>query len=145
MAGLQTKKVYDFVTLLASTTTAAGAVNTSGSAVRLPGMVNALVFTLDVSAAATDAVDTLDVKVQTKVDGTNWIDVVHFTQVLGNGGAVRHVAKVVAQEAQAMFLNAALAVGTTRNLLGDDWRVAYVQVDGDSDASFTFSITACPM
>jgi hypothetical protein len=130
---------------LAATTTAAGAVDEAGSAVRLPGMVNAMALVLDVSAAATDAGDTLDVKVQTKIDGTNWIDVVSFTQVLGNGGVKRHVAKIVAGLAEAMFADAALAAGSVRHLLGDEWRVKYDQVDADSDGSFTFSVTACPM
>jgi len=142
---MQVKRAHDKVTLLASTTTAAGAVDTAGSSVRLPGMVNAIAFTLDVTAAATDAADTLDVKVQTKIDGTNWVDVVYFTQVLGNGGALRHVAKIFASVAEAMFLNAALAAGTVRNLIGDEWRVAYVQADADADATFTFSVAACPM
>jgi lipopolysaccharide biosynthesis protein len=142
---LQKKKDHDATTVLAATTTAAGAVSTSGSAVRLPGMVNAIAFVLNVTAAATDAVDTLDVKVQTKLDGTNWVDVVSFTQVLGNGGALKHIAKIEAGTAQAMFADAVLAAGSTRNLLGDEWRVTYVQVDADSDASFTFSVIACPM
>lgn len=142
---MEVKRAHDKVTLLASTTTIAGAVTATGSAVRLPGMVNAIAFTLDVTAAATDAGDTLDVAIQTKIDGTNWVDVVAFTQVLGNGGALRHIAKVSAETAQAMFLNAALAAGNVRNLLGDEWRVSYVQVDADADATFTFSVTACPM
>jgi len=142
---LTKKKDHDVAVLLASTTTAAGAVDTAGAAIRLPGMVNALVFELDVTAAATDAADTLDVKVQTKIDGTNWIDAVAFTQCVGNGGAKRHVAKIEAATAQAMFADAALAAGSTRNLLGDEWRVAYVQVDADSDGSFTFGVTAIPM
>lgn len=143
---LQAKRDHDVTTLLAATSTAAGAVNTVGDSVRLPGMVNAMAFVLDVSAAATDAADTLDVKVQTKVDGTNWLDVVHFTQVVGNGGAKRYIEKLVADVACAGFENAAaLGAGNTRDLLGDEWRVAYVQVDADTDASFTFSVTACPM
>lgn len=143
---LQKKKDHDATTLLASTATPAGAVNTNSSAVRLPGMVNAMAFVLDVTAAATDAADTLDVKVQTKLDGTNWVDVIHFTQCVGNGGAKRYIEKLVADVACAGFENAAaLGAGNTRDLLGDEWRVNYVQVDADSDGSFTFSIVACPM
>ena len=143
---LQTKRTHDVVELLAETSTAAGAVDTAGDSVRLPGMVNAMAFVLDVSAAATDAADTLDVKVQTKIDGTNWLDVIHFTQVVGNGGTKRYIEKLMADVACAGFENAAaLGAGNTRDLLGDEWRVAYVQVDADTDASFTFSVTACPM
>jgi len=142
---LPVNKDYDVVTVLAATTTAAGAVDTAGSAVPLPSMVNALVFILNVTAAATDAADTLDVGIETKLDGSNWVDAVAFTQVLGNGGALKHIAKIEAGTAQAMFKDAALAAGSTRNLLGDEWRVTWVQVDADSDASFSFSVTAMPM
>jgi hypothetical protein len=100
---------------------------------------------LDVTAAGTDAGDTLDVKVQVRLDGTNWVDVAYFTQVLGNGGTKRYIAKVFADVTQAMFLDAALTAGNVRNLLGQVWRVAYAQVDADSNGSFTFSVTACPM
>jgi len=142
---MEKKKAHDVVTLLASTTTPAGAVDTNGAAIRLPAIQNAVVFILSVTAAATDAADTLDVKVQTMLDGTNWVDVVAFTQVLGDGGALKHVAKISASAAEAMFKDAALAAGSVRNLLGDEWRVNHVQVDGDSDATFTFSVTAIPM
>ena len=133
------------VVLLASTTTAAGAVTANGSAVHIPGGFNGMAFILDVTAAATDAGDTLNVKVQCRLDGTNWVDVASFTQVLGNGGALKHVAKVSADAAQAMFSDAALAAGNVRNLLGEVWRVTYTQADADSDGSFTFGVTACPM
>jgi len=133
------------VVLLASTTTVAGAVTASGAAVHIPGVHGGMAFVLDVTAAATDAGDTLDVKVQCRLDGTNWIDVASFTQVLGNGGAKRHIAKVSADAAQAMFADTALAAGSVRNLLGEVWRVTYAQVDADSDGTFTFGVTACPM
>jgi hypothetical protein len=143
---LQKKKDYDATTLLASIATVVGPLDTAGDAVRLPGMVNALMFILDVTAAATDNGDTLDVTVQTKIDGTNWLDVVHFSQLVGDGGAKRYIEKVAASPAFAGFeVGTALAAGNTRDLIGDDWRVSYVQVDGDGDASFTFSVTACPM
>jgi len=143
---MEVKRAYDVVTLLASTTTAAGAVDAAGDGVRLPGSVRAIAFVLDVTAAATDAADTFDVKVQTKIDGTNWLDVVHFAQCTGNGGTKRHVEKLTATTDCAGFeVATALTAGETRDLLGDEWRVAYTQVDADSDASFTFSVTACPM
>jgi hypothetical protein len=133
--------------LLASTATAAGAINAAtSSAVHIPGQPRSIAFVLDLTAAATDAGDTLDVKVQTRLDGTNWVDVVAFTQCLGNGGAKRHFAKIDAGIAQALFENgSALAAGSVRNLIGEVWRVVHTQVDADSDGSFTFSVTACPM
>jgi hypothetical protein len=133
------------VTLLASTATAAGAITTTTTPVDIPGLFNAMAFVLDVTAAKTDAGDLLDVKVQVRLDGTNWVDVAYFTQVLGNGGAKRHIAKVFSDVTQAMFLDAALTAGNVRNILGQVWRVAYVQVDADNNGSFTFAVTACPM
>ncbi len=141
---LQPKRVDDVITV-GSVTTVAGAVTAALAGVRLPRAPNAIIFQLGVTAAATDAADTLDVVVQTKIDGTNWVDVCWFTQVLGNGGALRHVAKIMANTAEAMFLNVALTAGNVRHLLGDEWRVRYVQVDADTDASFTFSVTGLVM
>ena len=139
---MEAKRVYDAVTLLASAEqTATGA----GDAVRLPGIVNALSFVLDVTAAATAAGDTLDVYVQTKIDGTNWLDVQHFTQVLGNGGAKRYIAKIAAGAALTEFENGTgLGAPAVRNLLGDDWRVRWVIAEADA-AAFTFSVTGEPM
>lgn len=132
--------------LLAATTTAAGSATATGSAVSIPGSPNAMAFVLDVTAATVAADDTLDVKIQCRLDGTNWHDVVAFTQCVGNGGAKRHVAKINADIAQAMYeVGSALAAGNVRNLLGEVWRVSHTQGDADSDGSFTFSVVACPM
>jgi hypothetical protein len=139
------KKSHDVVTV-ASVTTVAGALNVNTDSVTLPSSMAAVSFVLDVSAAATDAGDLLDVKVQTMIDGTNWVDVIHFTQVLGNGSTKRFIAKITAETAETLFADAVLAAGTTvRHLLGDEWRINYVQVDGDADATFTFTVKACPM
>lgn len=120
---------------------------TNGSTVYLPALAHAYGFVLDVTAAATDADDTLDVAIQTLVDGTNWVSVCAFTQCVGNGGAKRHLGKIDASLAQAMFEgSAALAAGSIRNWCGDAWRARYVIVDPTgSNASFTFSVQAMPM
>lgn len=109
------------------------------------GPIRGLMFVLDVTAAATDGTDTLDVQVQTKLNG-NWVPVVSFTQVLGNGGAKRYVAKILVNEAQAMFeASAALAAGSIRHLLGRSFRAVGTQVDGGGSAdSFTYSVVAIP-
>ena len=136
------------VVLLAPVTTTAGAkTNIASTPVSIPGTWNAMAFVLDVTAAATATADTLNVKVQVRLDGTNWLDVCAFTEVLGDGGAKRHIAKINADIAQAMFENgAALTAGNVRNLLGEVWRVIYTQVDdATQDASFTFGVVACPM
>lgn len=115
----------------------------TGDAQVVPGAHEALEVVLDVTAAATDADDTLDVTVQAFVGG-QWVDIVHFTQVVGNGGAKRHFAKVCGPEPQAMFENAsALAAGSVRHLLSDSYRVKWTIVDPTgSNASFTFSVKA---
>lgn len=136
------------VILLAPVTTTAGAkTNIASTPVSIPGTWNAMAFVLDVSAAATAVGDTLNVKVQVRLDGTNWLDVCAFTEVLGNGGAKRHFGKINADTAQAMFENGAvLSAGAVRNMLGESWRVLYTQVDdATQDAAFTFSVVACPM
>ncbi len=138
------KQTFDATAVLASQTTTTTSAGTA--AVKPPIAPNGIAFTLDVSAAATDAVDSLDVFVQTKLDGTNWVDVIHFTQVIGNGGAKRFIAKLCSPQAETMFNNAsALAAGSIRNLLGDEYRVRWDIVDANANASFTFSVIACPM
>lgn len=136
------KNVNDVVTLRASAAlSTVGATNEA--AVKLSRPANAIVFELDLTAAATDVGDTLDVKIQTKLDGTNWVDVVAFTQCLGNGGAKRHVAKIMCSTAQAMFeTGTALTAGNVRHLIGDEWRVVSTIVDANANASFTFGVYA---
>lgn len=142
---LQNKTSADAVTLLAS---GAQTVTGTSTAVRMPGMANAYVFTLDLTNAATDVGDELDVAVQTKVDGTNWADACAFTQILGTGAdAQRYGMKVVAGGAQATYTaTASLAADAVRNIAGDEWRVSWVITDAGADnATFTFSVVGCPM
>lgn len=132
------------VVLLASTTTAAGAVNTTGTAVSGLGEWKALILQLDVTAAATATADTLDVTVQTTIDGTNWIDIYHFTQILGDGGVKRYFGKLVWDASMSEFENGtALGAAAGRAIVGDQYRVKYVQADATTqNASFTFSVRA---
>lgn len=104
----------------------------------------AVEFRLSVTAAATAVDDTLDVFIQTTLDGTNWFDVVHFTQVLGNGGAKVYIAKIVRDLAQAEFeLATSLGAAAVRHIIGQKYRPRWAIADADADnASFTFSITA---
>lgn len=105
-------------------------------------------FVLTLSNAATDVDDTLDVFIQAYVGG-QWIDVVHFGQILGNGAdSIVSVAKIVASEPQAQFLtSSALAASAVRHLLSSKYRARWDVVDSngaggaaDGDVSFTFSI-----
>lgn len=146
------RKVPYFLPLLASITqTAAATGNTQTvqtiatvpvAPVKIKDPTGCIAFILDVSAAATLVGDTLNVYVQTLIDGTHWVDVAAFTLVVGNGGAQRIVAKISASAAQAMFENgASLAAGSVRNLIGDQWAVRWSLA---GTGSFTFSVTADP-
>jgi len=141
---LQVKTSHDVISLMDS---AAKTLTGASDAVRLPGMVNAFAFTLNLTNAATDNADTLDVKVQTKIDGTNWVDVAAFTQILGDGAnAQRYTMKIVAGAAQAILTTTAtLAADAVQHILGDEWRVRWLITDVDVDATFTFGVTAMPM
>jgi len=104
---------------------------------------NVVTFELDVTVAADDVDDTLNVFIQTKI-GNKLVDIVHFTEVLGNGGAKTYIAKVVGGVSETMFENgAALAESAVRNLIGRAFLVRWVIVDPlGADAAFTFKVTA---
>jgi len=127
----------------------------TGEAVDVPGGHGEALFALIYSGAeeqpmessssssSLDVPDTLDVFVQTTLDGTNWVDIVHFTQITGET-AKRHYAKVVSSEPQAMFeAGAALNAGSVRHLLGLQYRVRWEIVDGAPgmpDLAFEFKV-----
>jgi len=128
----------DLVTLFASAVVTAQ--NTGDPGVAVSGIRNGVIFTLDVTAAATLVGDTLDVYVQALTMAGKWVDVVHFTQLMGNGSTKQYRAKILAGTAEAMFENAsALAAGSVRNIIGDLFRM---RCDVAGSPSFTFSLTA---
>lgn len=108
-------------------------------------------FVLDVSAAAAAAGDTLDVYVQSVINGDQgspwWDDFIHFTQVLGNGGAKRIHALWLRDYAPATQLgavqDAAMAAGVLNGPIGDSIRVKWVI--GGATPSFTFSLGVNPV
>jgi len=135
---------------------ASGARTTSGTANIAPAFSNMLgssygaAFQLTVSAAATDVGDTLDVYIQSSVDGgTSWDDFVHFTQVLGNGGAKKFLAfwtsAMAPETEQAAPADATLAAGVKQGPVGSLLRIKWVLVDaGTQNASFTFRVDGNP-
>ena len=147
-AALKQKRAYDIQFIRTAGVLSAGAHSndvTTHPEMRLPRPNTAIIFVMNVTAAATEVGDTLDVAIQTNLGGTsgNWIDVVAFTQVLGNGGAKCFVAKITNDGTQAMFeTGTALTAGNTRNLIGDSWRLKINQVDANSNAAFNFSVAA---
>ena len=106
------------------------------------------VFYLDVTVAAAAAGDTLDVYVQSAVNTSGgWNDFIHFTQVLGNGGAKQFIATWSPQAASETDViapqNGAIAVGVVQNIQAFTWKVKWVIVDsGAGTQSFTFSLSA---
>lgn len=137
----------EIVTLRASAAqAAAGTVTGTGVTFRKP-WTEALVM-LNVTAAATDANDTLDVYVDTSPDGgTTWINVGHFTQVLGNGGAKKFVMALKNDNPGASAVTdvtSDAAAGATRQYgIADRLRYRGVVVDPTgSNVSFTYAVTA---
>jgi hypothetical protein len=110
--------------------------------------VKALVVQLTVSAAATEAGDTLDVYLQHSPDGgTTWDDFAHFTQVLGNGGAKKFIITwyrdVTPESELKPPADGSLAVGVLQGPIAPTLRVKWVIVDASTvNASFTFKVDA---
>lgn len=125
---------------------AAGTVNES--AVTGLGAYRQAQILLDVTAAASAAGDTLDVYIDTSMDGgIVWNNVVHFTQVLGNGGAKQFWAVIDPGGAPAATVTAIVtdaAAGVVRpSMLGDQLRVRSTLVDGGAHGqTFTYSVKA---
>lgn len=142
------------VTLHAATTVATAGANTispTGPVGRM-WLYDALVIQLNVTAAATEAGDTLDVFVDTSFDGgLTWLNCVHFPQLTGTGGAKRYAAVLAVQGGQsatAIDVTADAAANTVRaGLMGDMYRVRYTTIDVATLAnlSFTFAVTAYGM
>ncbi len=136
------------VLLPAATRTTSGA--SAGLAFDLSDVQTA-VFFLSVTAAATEAGDTLDVYLQHSPDGgTTWDDFGHFTQVLGNGGAKKFLGRwtrpiTPTTPASTAPRDGALTAGTfEQGPISTLWRVRWVIVDvvTNGNQSFTFGVTA---
>ena len=131
------------VTLAASAARGATA-GTNGTEVFLAGERKRFIFILDVTAAATDVDDTLDVYIDWSLDNVTYYNGSHFTQVLGNGGAKAfyHVFDASNPGTAGIAVSTDAAVNTVRpSLFGPYVRLRWVIVDpGGAAASFTFSV-----
>jgi hypothetical protein len=132
-------------TLLAS---AARTASDVGAAIVIPKRMKAAVFLLNVTAAATEINDLLDVWIQESPDlgATTWNDILRFTQVLGNGGAKKYIATVnceaPAERESAAVQDAAMAAGVRQGPVIPYIRPKWTVTDAGADnASFTFSIS----
>jgi len=91
-------------------------------------------------SAASVSGDTLDVYIESQVAGSNWVDVAHFTQVLGDGGPKRFIAKVTRALGQSEFeTSVALGAAAVRHVFGLVMRSRWVIV---GTGSFTFSVSS---
>lgn len=98
-------------------------------------------FVLTLTAAATLVGDTADITVQTLIGGF-WLDVLHFPQLLGNGGIKTYVGKISMATVVTMFeVGTALGANAQRDLFGDQWAIKWALV---GTGSFTLSIVAIP-
>ncbi len=119
-----------------------------GTGYALDAIYKELMVQLDVTAAATDVGDTFDVYIDMALDGgTKWHNILHFTQVLGNGGAKTFVGVIKNDNpgATAVFATGSdAAAGATRQIgFGGNLRYRTVLVDaGTQNASFTYSLKA---
>lgn len=84
--------IFEPISLFASAARTAASGNGDSASLEgiQPNPPGGLVLVLDVTAAATDAGDLLDVYLQADLNG-NWIDIARFPQCLGNGGAKRYI------------------------------------------------------
>lgn len=133
----------EVITLRASAVTAATA-GTNGTAVYVGGERKKYIFLLNVTAAATDAGDLLDVYVDWSIDGTTYINGGHFTQCIGTGGAKKYYMVFDATDPGALVIDATsdAAAGAVRpGMFGAYVRARWVMVDADADGNFTWSCT----
>lgn len=136
----------EIATLRASGAQTVGTV--TGDEVKFQRVYKQALILLDVTAAATEVDDTLDVYIDVSPDGgTTWINVGRFTQVLGNGGAKKFVMALTGDNAgaSAVFdVTSNAAAGATRQL-GIADRIRYRGVVTDptgANGSFTYAVKA---
>jgi hypothetical protein len=102
------------------------------------------VFMLNLTAAATEAGDTLDVYVDLSLDANTWFNAIHYTQMLGNGGAKIFVAELTHPTAGVADINVTsdAAANAVRNLWAPNVRVGYATTDANANvnAIFTFRL-----
>jgi hypothetical protein len=105
-----------------------------------------LELVLSVTNADADAGDTLDVYVDCSIDGVTWINICHFTQVIGTDAALALVA-IIPRTGTGAVVNATadLAAGNVRSFIGSWLRSRATRVDagGDVDMTFTYALKAC--
>lgn len=136
------------VSLFASAARSAATAGANGTAVYLGGERRRFIFILNVTAAADAVGDTLDVYIDWSLDGTTYFNGAHFTQVLGNGGAVAYYTvfdPTTGTTADVDVSSDQSANATVPTLFGPYVRGRYALVDGGGSHTFTFSLTGYAM
>lgn len=140
---LQVGTLGELITLAAS---AARTASANGTAVTGLGWRNRYIVLFDLTVADTDAGDTLDVYIDVSLDGSTWLNAVHFTQIIGTDAASKRYAVLdpSAPGTAEILVTADAAAGVVRpSLFGPQMRARWAIVDaGTDDASFTFSVVA---
>lgn len=139
-------KTSQIITLATAGTIHAAATTVTGTAVVFREAWKEATVILNVTAAATGAGDTFDCYIDTSPDGgTTWVNIGHFTQVLGNGGAKKFVMALRSDNPGATAVadvTSDAAAGATRQY-GINDRLRYRSIVASATApSFTFGITA---
>lgn len=136
-------KLTETIALRASSAQTVG--TETGTAQKLDQPWDEFTFVLDVTAQGTDANDTLDVYIDTSYDGgTSWINVGHFTQILGNGSAAKHLVFLGKGTSDEIPVTSDVAAGTVRSVgMGDRFRYRGIVADPTgANGTFTYSLTA---
>lgn len=138
----QDQPIGRLVTLRSSAAQTVGTV--TGDAVALSGHYRRFIALLAISASATDAGDTLDVYVDFSLDGSTWVNAIHFTQQAGDGAAASEVAILdpSAPGTAVVAVTADAASGAVRPaVFGPYVRYRGVVVNvSAADASHTYSL-----
>jgi len=108
-----------------------------------------MIVVVDLTAAATEAGDTLDVYIDTSFDGgSSFINIGHVTQMVGNGGAKKFLmsfkSNPIAASNCVSFTADQSAGAALQNGFGDRIRIRSVVADATTtgNVSFTFSVKA---
>lgn len=134
------------ITLLAAAQRTTAVANSAGATVAGVDKYRRIVVLCNITASDGAVGDTLDVYVDVSLDGTKWLNAVHFTQQAGNGAARAEYAVLDPANPGTSVVNVTsdAAAGAVRPAAwGPYIRGRYTLVDaGAHGQNHTFSLTA---
>jgi hypothetical protein len=138
---------YEVITLKTASAVTVPVANAAGTVSTISGRYKRFIVLLNVTATLTDTNDTLDVFVDFSLDNSIWFNAVHFTQVLGDGGAKQFIAILDPSTPGTADVETTsdAAVHTVRPYVFGPYvraRWTVVDPDGTDDCSFTFAVSA---